>query len=151
MKLLDRNSTWNVWNPILRMKNDPKLSKNGWNWAVILSWCFQRPNEAESTGDWPNRIQRRSFGAHALTNGALSNLVPFILVKKTTFGRFKSKTSSAKLNRVKNPLKSRFRCLHEKNLRKWSEIKNFISVDEKNAHKCWSLKMRLFLAFLILL
>ena len=116
MKLLDRNSTWNVWNPILRMKNDPKLSKNGWNWAVILSWCFQRPNEAESTGDWPNRIQRRSFGAHALTNGALSNLVPFILVKKTTFGRFNSKTSSAKLNRVKNPLKPRFRCLPEKKI-----------------------------------
>ena len=34
----------------------------------------------------------------------------------------------------------------KKNLRKRSEIKNFISVDEKNAHKCWSLKMRLFLS-----
>ena len=92
--------------------------KNGWNWAVILGWCWQRPSEAESAVDWPNRIQRRSFGAHALTNGALSNLVPFILVKKTTFGRFNSSTLSAKLNQVKNPLKSGFLFFSPKKLAK---------------------------------
>ena len=122
--------------------------KNGWNWAVILGWCWQRPSEAESAVDWPNRIQRRSFGAHALTNGALSNLVPFILVKKTTFGRFNSSTSPAKLNQVKNPLKPGFLLFSEKNWRKWRVKMNFNSVDEKNAQKCGSLKMRLFFALL---
>ena len=131
------------------MKNEPKLSKNGWNWAVILSWCFQRPNEAESTGDWPNRIQRRSFGAHALTNGALSNLVPFILVKKTTFGRFNSSTSSAKLNQVKNPLKSGFLFFSPKKLAKMKGQNELHFSWREKCAKMWKPKNATLLAFLV--
>ena len=123
--------------------------KNGWNWAVILGWCWQRPSEAESAVDWPNRIQRRSFGAHALTNGALSNLVPFILVKKTTFGRFNSSTSSAKLNQVKNPLKSGFLFFSPKKLAKMKGQNELHFSWREKCAKMWKPKNATLLAFLV--
>ena len=118
----------------MKLGGYPKLMFPTAKWSGV-DWRLAEQNPKAFL--WRSRTNEwRAFKPRSIYFGQKNNFWTFQLqnlIRQIKSGQKSVKTSFPVFTR-------------KKNLRKWSEIKNFISVDEKNVHKCWSLKMRLFLS-----